>query len=238
MSPPIDHIAFHDLGRAAAAHPDRLIITDVPDPLSPEDVAALAASLSRRAVTPSDIHVRTVTPDATTTTSTALSLDRLDPHTDGAFLPHPPERFLLSCTQPDHSAAGTSIFIPIETIVGSAPGWAVDALVIADLRFLKTYDGDLATAHVGPALWRQPRGLLGIRWRADALYQPAVVDAHGTRAADAVAWLHDYTRTGDHHTHTLARGEIALIPNHLLLHGRYALSPDSTRTLERAWLLD
>jgi hypothetical protein len=237
VSLPIDHVAFHELSPAAAAHPDRLIITNVPDPLSPEDVAALAACLSRRAVTPSDIHVRTVTPDATTT-STALSLDRLNPHTDGAFLPHPPERFLLSCTQPDHGAAGTSIFIPIEIIVGSAPGWAVDAFVTADLRFPKTYDGDLATAHVGPALWRPPDGQLSIRWRADALYQPAVVDAHGTRAADAVTWLHDYTRTGNHHTHTLARGEIALIPNHLLLHGRHVLSPNSTRTIERAWLLD
>ena len=187
----------------------------------------MVSQLSSVPVAPEEVDVRVITYTPSVTDSTALSLDRLAPHTDGAFLDQPPPRFALSCIRTDDRGEGASTFIPVDVIVDSAPGWVVESLARASFRFLKTYDGDLTDSYVGPVLTTDHDGARRIRWRADHLYRPepgATLD--GTRAAEAVP--HGCTSCGDlravRATSCRPAASLWLIPNGRVVHGRTALS--------------
>ncbi len=180
-------------------------------------------------------EVRTVRNDPSIPDSTAMSLSALALHTDGAFLPQPPARFMLSFSSADGSGGGVSIFMPVARILAAAPDWALEALFAADYRFVRTYDGDLTDSHVGPVLYRTG-GAPRIRWRSDDIWRPPVVDAHGTKAEDAVNWLHDYLSQARPLSYAAETGETPLVPNTVMLHGRTSLSHGSAREVLRAWV--
>lgn len=89
---------------------------------------------------------------------------------------------------------------------------------------------------MGPVLTTDHEGARRIRWRADHLCRPQVVDACGTRAAEAVVWLHELLETCDPFRYVLQAGELVVIPNGRVVHGRTALSDASRRELLRAWV--
>jgi hypothetical protein len=180
-------------------------------------------------------EVRTVKNNPSIPDSTAMSLSALAPHTDGAFLTHPPTRFMLSFSCADSRGGGVSTFMPISHILAAAPDWALEALFTADYRFVRTYDGDLTDSHVGPVLY-QVDGAPRIRWRSDDIWRPPVVDAHGTKAEEAVNWLHDYLSQTQPLSYAAETGQTLLVPNTVMLHGRTALSPGSDREVLRAWV--
>jgi hypothetical protein len=216
--------------------PDRVIVCQFENPPRPEDVQRWVAALSSKPIAPDDVQVRAVRYEPAITDSTALSLDALTLHTDGAFLPEPPSRFILSCSMADEGGAGASMLVPVSHITQVAPGWVIDALSTASYRFLMTYDGDLSTSFVGPVLSPGADGCPFIRWRADHIYRPEVVEDRGTRAAEAAAWLHHFLDSCDPFSFVLQTAELLVIPNGLVLHGRRALSSRSHRELLRAWI--
>jgi alpha-ketoglutarate-dependent taurine dioxygenase len=220
----------------AQAAPDDVVLCRFSRPLTQAEVQEYVSHLSTVPVAPEEVDVRVITHTPSVTDSTALSLDRLALHTDGAFLAEPPPRFVLSCTRTDDGGEGASTLVPVDFIVASAPGWAVESLERASFRFLKTYDGDLTDSYVSPVLTTDRHGARRIRWRADHLYRPEVVDARDTRAAEAVAWLHELLETCDPFRYVLQAGELAVIPNGRVVHGRTALSDASHRELLRAWI--
>ncbi|MGH3607616.1 MAG: TauD/TfdA family dioxygenase [Pseudonocardiaceae bacterium] len=216
--------------------PDCLVLCQFSEPLTHAQVRDCVAQLSFIPIAPGMVDVRTVTHTPSITDSTALSLHRLALHTDGAFLAEPPPRVLLSCTRTDDGGKGASTFIPVDFIVDQAPDWVLDGLERASFRFLKTYDGDLTDSYVGPVLTTAENDTRRIRWRADQLHRPEVVDAAGTRAADAASWLHELVETCEPFRHVLRVGELVVVPNGRVVHGRAALCDASRRELLRAWI--
>src|SRR6202020_202609 len=146
--------------------PDDIVLCRFDQPLTQAEVQELVAELSSAPIMPDKVDVRVITHTPSVRDSTALSLDGLSLHTDGAFLAQPPRRFVLSCTNTDSGGGGVSLFVPVEFVLDCAPGWALAGLERATFRFLKSYDGDLTESYVGPVLSRDARGTPRIRWRA------------------------------------------------------------------------
>jgi hypothetical protein len=222
----------------AEHHPRSVVVAQFERPLTREAFASHVQVWSTPGTDPGAAMIRVVRNEPTIRDSTALSLAALTPHTDGSFLALPPPRFALSCTRSDREGAGASTLIPLDAVLAQAPGWVVDALTVADFMFLKTYDGNLKDSHVGPVLWTSGADSndVRIRWRADHIYRPRVVDARGTLADKAAAWMQDFCQSWDPATYLLRTGEVMLLPNYYVIHGRQALSPASDRELLRAWL--
>ena len=80
---------------------DQVVVCQFESPLPDADLQALAAALSVGNVQPETVAIRAIRYEPAVTDSTALSLDSLSMHTDGAFLPEPPRRFILSCRRAD-----------------------------------------------------------------------------------------------------------------------------------------
>jgi hypothetical protein len=220
----------------ARALTSRVIACQFGSPPSEADVRNWVAALSREPAAADAAVVRVIRHEPAVTDSTALSLDGLTLHTDGAFLPQPPHRFILSCSAADDGGAGASMLVPVSHILSAAPEWAIEALSTASYRFLMTYDGDLSTSFAGPVLSSGADGQPRIRWRADHIYRPEVIEARGTRAAEAAHWLQDFLESCDPFCYLLRAGELLVIPNGLMVHGRGRLSPGSHRELLRAWI--
>ncbi|TSC87691.1 MAG: hypothetical protein G01um101416_371 [Microgenomates group bacterium Gr01-1014_16] len=169
--------------------------------------------------------------------STAMSLNALVPHTDGAFIENPPSRTILSFINSDPKGGGASIFIPLGKILADLPNWAMDALTNDYYLFPRTYDGNLSDSYTGPVLNKDPQGNFNIRWRADKFYRPKVVKNNDTRGAEAIDWLYTYIEKCKPITYDAKSGETLLVPNSAMLHGRTPLSPNSTREVLRVWIV-
>jgi len=181
-------------------------------------------------------EIRSIRYDPRVTNSTALSLGPLPFHTDGSFLQHPPRRFMLSCISDDGGGGGSNIFYPLDELLTILPQWAEESFRTADFLFPQTYDGDLAISWIGPILSTGVDGCSRIRWRSDHLFRPAVVNACGTRAAEAVTWLHEHLLTAQPITYLSHPGDTILVPNESILHGRTALTAQSQRLVLRVWV--
>jgi len=235
----MDHLRLVDpakIGVLAREDQDSVILAEFDPPLEADGVQDLVADLSTRPTSPKSVQLRAIEYTPEVRDSTALSLDRLAPHTDGSFLAQPPPWFVLSCRRADTGGGGESTFILVDRVVAAAPPWVIDGLTSAEYRFLKTYDGDLTGSFVGPVLTRRHDGAWLMRWRADHIYRPEPVHDNGTRATDAAKWLHEYVEAVEPVVHMLGDGHLALIPNGRFLHGRTALSPGSRRCVLRAWV--
>jgi hypothetical protein len=254
---------LRDFVEASARHPRRLIILragaavpdwpaaaarDWPGPAAAAPdwpgppAAAPATELRRYCLALGGIleydrasEIRTIRNDPSIRSSTAMSGKPLPLHTDGTFLAHPPERFMLSFSRADSQGGGLSTFMPISDILAAAPDRVIEALLTADFLFPRGYDGDLTDSHVGPVLYRAGSALR-IRWRSDDIWRPRVVDSRGTDGAGAVDWLHEFLATSEPYSYLAEDGETLLVPNTVLLHGRTALSPGSQREVLRVWV--
>ncbi len=220
---------------AAARYPRNIVILR-------SDVAVTPAELRRYCLALGGIlewekagEIRTVRNDPSIRDSTAMSVRPLPLHTDGTFLAGLPARFMLSFVRSDDGGGGVNTFMPVSDILATAPDGVIEALLTADFLFPRGYDGDLTDSYVGPVLYRDGPAL-GVRWRSDDIWRPRVVDAHGTDAAQAVDWLHEFLRDSEPLTHLADVGETLLIPNTVMLHGRTGLSADSSREVLRVWV--
>jgi hypothetical protein len=232
----IHHVAPSEFVEVAAGDRDAVLVCAFEQALTADDVAAHATKLASVGNAVSVDDIRMVRYEPSVLNSTALSLEPLAPHTDGAFLESPPRQVILSCTKADQGGGGISTLFSASFVAQCAPDWARDALREARYRFVQSYDGDTGVSFVGPVLWTSDDGRTRIRWRGDHLYLPEVVDARGTRADDAVRWLYEFFQTSRPLTYLLDDGELMLTQNDLVVHGRLALSPDSRREVLRTWI--
>lgn len=180
-------------------------------------------------------EIRTVKYEPSIPNSTALSTDALPLHTDGSFLEKPPSSFMLSFLAKDQSGGGISTFMPVNRILAAAPDWVINGLASADFLFVRTYDGNLSDSYIGPVLY-QKNSSMRIRWRSDNIWRPKVIESRGTRAQEAVNWLHDYLCHTEPFQYAAETGDTLWVPNTLMLHGRTNLSPGSVREVLRAWV--
>lgn len=224
-----------DFLAALADAPTSLVTLRTGEEATVERVLACANEMATgRPVVEDDIRVVNYRPDIPD--STALSLDELLPHTDGAFLASPPRYILMACERPD-PVGGSSTFLPLERILDDAPPSVVDGLAAGRFLFPQTYDGDLTTSFAGPVLdkddddssWR-------IRWRSDHIYQPQAVEPSPAEAAGSVRWLHEYVLATGCLEERMEAGDLLAIPNGHYLHGRTSLSADSPRVMLRTWV--
>ncbi|MGY5055121.1 TauD/TfdA family dioxygenase [Streptomyces sp. 900105755] len=222
---------------AARRHPQGLVVLRADAPVQPDELRRYCLALGGVMEYEQAGEIRVVRNDPSIPNSTAMSDRPLPLHTDGTFAARPPERFLLSFTRADNGGGGLSTFMPVSEILATAPGPVIEALLTADYLFPRGYDGDLTDSYIGPVLFPDGAGL-GIRWRSDTIWRPQVIDHHGTKAADAIDWLHDYLTATEPYTYAAREGETLLVPNTVLLHGRTALSTDSPRELLRVWVTD
>ena len=219
----------------AERHPRNLIVLRQEVPPTIQDIRRYCLAMGGVLQFEHGGEVRTVKNDPSIPNSTAMSTDALALHTDGSFLDCPPLRFLLSFSAKDPQGGGISTFMPVAKIIAAAPAWVLEALFAARLLFVRTYDGDLTVSYVGPALYRSGSAVC-VRWRSDAIWRPQVIDPQGTRAADAVDWLHEFLGAAEPVRYAVQTGETLLVPNTAMLHGRTKLSPNSTREVLRAWV--
>jgi hypothetical protein len=237
-SEPVEVVSsIDDLVSFAAAHPRQLVVLREASPPPPDGLRRHARRLGSVVEARGFGELRAIRYEPAVTDSIALSLDALPPHTDGSFLERPPSRFLMSCVRGDQGGGGVSTFYPVDPLMADMPGWVVDALRRADYWFPQSYDGRSGgSAWVGPVLDEDPARRSRIRWRSDALFQPPVVRASGTRADDAVRWLHEHLAVRPPLWWAARPGETLLVPNQVMLHGRTALTPGSRRELLRIWV--
>ena len=132
--------------------------------------------------------------------------------------------------------SGVSTFFSLFDILAAAPDWTLNAFYTASYLFVRTYDGDLTDSVIAPILDIDNNGNPRIRWRADDIFRPKVVNDKGTRAEEAVLWLQNFLKAYQPVTYSAKSGETLLIPNNTILHGRTALSENSKREVLRVWI--
>lgn len=216
--------------------PHDIIVLQEQVPPSKEEVRRYCLVLNGSRKTSAFGEVWSVKYDPLVTNSTALSLQDLRPHTDGSFMENPPSRFVLSFTRSDPGGGGVSTFVSLTDILAASPDWALKAFYTANYLFVRTYDGNLTDSVVAPILNTDYNGNPRIRWRADEMFQPTVVNNKGTKAEEAVRWLQDFLQNHEPMTYAAKTGETLLVPNYTILHGRTALSSNSSREVLRAWI--
>lgn len=155
--------------------------------------------------------------------SFAASVGDAPLHTDSQlWCGRPPELQVTACLRPA-AAGGHSVLVDAHAlaavIADRDPGLG-DALV-RDLRRMPFVFGDV----YGPTLARR-----GGRYVVTHTPKPMASDAVAMRVASVIASV-------PHHTVELRRGQVLLVDNHRMLHGRTAFA-DTTRALLRvlAWL--
>lgn len=158
------------------------------------------------------------------------------PHTDGTFEIMPPHRFILQTVETDSHGGGVSLFLGIRSVLSGIPATHLDALVTALVQFRRRDDHGEEDAAVDTILYLRPDGTVGFRWRNDTEVFPEVVDSRGTLIAKAIEWVSQRIAMLEPAAYAAAAGDLLIVNNDAVLHGRTALHPQSRRCLRRVWL--
>lgn len=177
-----------------------------------------------------------------------VSSEEFLPHTDGSYLnglvDHdgeyiqllPPKMLLLQCWQ-QAAAGGASILIDGERVRRDLARRNPRYLDILSTRGSVTYCRDNQIALDSAVFQRLDDGTVMLRFRYDGTAYVA------DWAFDAFHTLQNeyFSNPGYHRTMTLTKGQVALIDNYRMLHGRESFSNAGTeagrqRSLRRIWL--
>lgn len=156
-------------------------------------------------------------------------------HTDGSFDFDVPAFFALHCEVADPTGGGINTFLSHREMRGAMPSRLFDAMCTADVRFGRQDDSGRVDAYVGPMYFIR-NGTWALRWRDDDQVGPVVANARGTPIAEAIEWVRGYLRSVTPVGVFVCRGDIAIVNNDTVLHGRTKLSPNSPRSVIRAWI--
>ncbi|MEW1910823.1 TauD/TfdA family dioxygenase [Kitasatospora sp. NPDC085895] len=201
------------------------VILELPEPPTVEEILGLEKSLGtiwhHQRSEPNGISV--IEPTGNPPGFLGTMPDEHPPHTDGAYSDDPPRIVLLACEYAEASG-GDSILVSAATAhnrVLEKGGYLLDSLYEPDALTI-TRNGAIARK----AAFSGVAGQVGICFRKD---DHSTTHATGA-AAHAVRVLSDIVSTPDLQlTTTLRRGDVLLIDNCAILHGRTAFDATTGR---------
>jgi hypothetical protein len=180
---------------------------------------------------------RRIAYDPRKTSSIAESCDAHALHTDGSFEQETPAIFALHCESADPNGGGTNTFVSVRRMREEMPCRLFEAMTVAFVRFSRKDDSGREDCYTGPMFFRRSRcGSWGLRWRDDAQVRPVVVNDHGTPIREAIDWVRAFLIKATPVSMFNNPGDIVLVNNDTVWHGRTALSPNSARSIIRAWI--
>lgn len=147
----------------------------------------------------------------------------LDLHSDGSYRPAPYGLMAMQMIRPDEGGGGLSTLLDIDTLLASMPPDLQETLSSTNVPFRRDTHPILVDTDIGPTIryYRRQIELEAADQGADEA-QSAMLDR-----LDAVIAQSPITTTA------LQPGEILVANNLKVLHGRTALSPGSTRVMNR-----
>jgi alpha-ketoglutarate-dependent taurine dioxygenase len=161
--------------------------------------------------------------------SIAYSANSLAPHTDGSFRPHPPIVVAMICLVPDESGGGTSILIDGYRLAKQLP--AADCGSLAGNTFFFRTPASAIDGIFAPMIANTDEHPT-IRYRYDAKYRPRSTSATANAALEAMRRLVDAETCASRVF--LDAGDVLLIDNRRMLHGRTPLTGRVPRRMVRA----
>jgi len=182
-------------------------------------------------------EVRDICCNSNSNKSIALSHGCHPPHTDGTFDVDPPSLFFLQCVRPDENGGGISTFWSIAELLDKMPAYFHNILRQTPVKFERQDDNGTAAQFIGPMLCPRPNGKTALlRYRNDDQVQPQPIEGDTAKFHEALAWVKTYLAQTPPVEYQAASGDLIVVNNDLVLHGRTALSPNSNRLVRRVWL--
>lgn len=145
-------------------------------------------------------------------------------HTDSSGYPRPHDVVLLGCRRPDDDGGGGTLLVTVDDLVPEVPPWCVDGLGSAGFRF-RAAVGRGESWLASPVLARNG-GRYRLRYRRDEMR------AAGSAAAALQRWDRQVARATPRSL-LLAPGQVVVVDNLRMLHGRADFRFPSRRHLRR-----
>ncbi|MGA6159479.1 TauD/TfdA family dioxygenase [Stenotrophomonas sp. NPDC087984] len=205
-------------------------------------LAAFGQPTSRGNGAPAERLIYEVAPDDAATGPTNLSKGRAaqNPHTDSPVQHRPHEFLALACVTGDPAGGGLSTVVRADEVAAALDerdGGATTALLREEkYPFLDTPLGLDEPPVIAPVLRRTSQGRWRVRFRRDALVagfqrHPNVTSAAHRAAVDAFTTMAtDPALTA---TFQLAPGDMVLLDNTRVMHGRTEITGTAERRLKR-----
>lgn len=153
-------------------------------------------------------------------------------HTDGSFEDKPPNIFILQCIQNDRKGYGTSILVDGWAAASMLEESTLRILLETPFEFKRTRKSKSSTTHA-PILKRK-ENTFEIRYRRDHNFQ---LIPPSDSAQIALQKWEENLRTPELQVNLdLVPGDILIVNNQRILHGRTPLSGKQHRILRRLWL--
>jgi len=182
--------------------------------------------------------IREIKVDPKAIKSIAMAAGPHPDHTDGTFDASSPSHFLLGVQTPDTDPnSGRTVLKSVRHLLSKIPTAYGEALKRAEIRYARTDEDGRVDTYDGHILEPLPSGEFAFRWRHDDQVRPEVVYDAGYPIVEAIEWVRGYLRETSGVRLTLLQGQILVIKNFRVTHGRDPLSGlDSPRLLLRAWI--
>lgn len=147
-------------------------------------------------------------------------------HTDGCFEENPPERFLLQFVKIDPNGGGKNIFLKTKELIDRMPDKLQNTLLTKAVRFIHTnLDKKPLLEYVGPILFRRSRkDSILLRYGFDSQVFIEPINSNDIEVIEGISWIRDYILNTEPYVYYAQQGDIYILNNDLLLHGRTALS--------------
>ncbi len=162
-------------------------------------------------------------------------------HTDGSFEVNPPRYFILQCLLPDEEPHGSNILVDGISLLSRLPSWV--KVILSTERFLFCRkERAKKSAVISPIILKDPikDGQIWIRYRNDHNFSLRPVNDKSVEKSEifkALAVFEEILyKVIDKKEIYLKKGDVVIIDNYRMLHGRRKLSQRKERVLRRLWL--
>ncbi|MEO0770864.1 MAG: TauD/TfdA family dioxygenase [Cyanobacteria bacterium J06649_4] len=187
----------------------------------------------------SEIDIIQAKPQANNTQNPVRqSLEAHPAHTDGNFEENPPQKFLLQFAETDAGGGGLSHFWPIAPMLALMPKHYKDALFEYPVRFRHLNKDGSYTEHTSQVFFYRPNGQWAMRYAADRQVHLEPVSGDTVLVNQALSWINNYIQRNPPAVYKAQKGDIVIIDNDVLMHGRSAMSAEygNKRLIRRVYL--
>lgn len=156
--------------------------------------------------------------------SIRMSLEAHPAHTDGNFEEQPPQKFLLQFAQVDAGSGGLSLFWSIKQMLDMMPESYRAILSEHPVKFRHLNRDGGYKEFIGKVFFHRPNGQLGFRYATDSQVYLEPVSGKISTVQNALAWIDTYIANATPVAYQAQVGDILIIDNDAVLHGRSAMS--------------